>query len=287
MSYVGNTPTTQAFTAAIDYFSGTGAQTAFTLSRPVASVAQVQVVVNNVPQNPSTAYTVSGNTITFTGAPSIGTNNIYVEYTSPITQVIQPGQGTVGATQLAAGAVGNTQLAAGAALANIGVGGVAQTYLGTNVAGNGPAFSAYKVANQTLSHNTNTNTKATFDAETYDTNNNFTSNAFTPTIAGYYQVCIMADISGTFNRSYFLSTSIYKNGTAVKTAVLSPVMGNGADFCISLNPPPIYMNGTTDYLEMYCYTYDYSASGSTTLNGTVATGTPSSTTFGAYLARAA
>jgi hypothetical protein len=95
MSYVGNTNTTQAFTPAIDYFSGNGSTVAFTLSRPVASVAQVQVVVNNVAQNPTDAYTVLNNTITFTGAPSIGTNNIYVYYTSPITQVIQPGQGTV------------------------------------------------------------------------------------------------------------------------------------------------------------------------------------------------
>jgi hypothetical protein len=95
MSYVGNTNTTQAFTPAIDYFSGNGSTVAFTLSRPVASVAQVQVVVNNVAQNPTDAYTVLNNTITFTGAPSSGTNNIYVYYTSPITQVIQPGQGTV------------------------------------------------------------------------------------------------------------------------------------------------------------------------------------------------
>jgi hypothetical protein len=87
MSYVGNTPTTQGFSPAIDYFNGTGSQTAFTLSRPIASVAQVVVVVNNVTQNPSSAYTVSGNTITFTGAPSSGTSNIYVSYTSPITQV--------------------------------------------------------------------------------------------------------------------------------------------------------------------------------------------------------
>ena len=100
MSYIGNTNTTQAFTPAIDYFSGNASTTAFTLSRPVASVAQVQVVVNNVAQNPSSAYTVSSNTITFTSAPSSGTNNIYVYYTSPITQVITPGQGTVGTTQL-------------------------------------------------------------------------------------------------------------------------------------------------------------------------------------------
>ena len=87
MSYIGNTPTTQAFAPAVDYFSGNGSTTAFTLSRPIASVAQVEAYVNNVAQNPSTGYTVSGSTITFTGAPSAGTNNIYVRYTSPITQV--------------------------------------------------------------------------------------------------------------------------------------------------------------------------------------------------------
>lgn len=114
MSYVGNTNTTQAFTPAIDYFSGNGSTVAFTLSRPVASVAQVQVVVNNVAQNPSTAFTVSGNTITFTGAPSSGTNNIYVQYTSPITQVIAPGQGTVGATQLVDGSITPAKMSSGA-----------------------------------------------------------------------------------------------------------------------------------------------------------------------------
>ena len=95
MAFIGNTNTTQAFTPAIDYFSGNGSTTAFTLSRPVASVAQVQVTIDNVAQNPSAAYTVSSNTITFTSAPLSGTNNIYVYYTSPITQVIAPGQGTV------------------------------------------------------------------------------------------------------------------------------------------------------------------------------------------------
>jgi len=100
MSYIGNTNTTQGFTPAVDFFSGNASTTAFTLSRPVASVAQVQVVVNNVAQKPSDAFTVSGNTITFTSAPSSGTNNIYVYYTSPITQVIAPGQGTVGPVQL-------------------------------------------------------------------------------------------------------------------------------------------------------------------------------------------
>jgi len=88
MSFIGNTPTQQAFTPAVDYFNGTGSATVFTLSRPVASTAQVQVTIENVPQNPSSSFTVSGNTITFTSAPPSGTNNIYVQYTSLITQIL-------------------------------------------------------------------------------------------------------------------------------------------------------------------------------------------------------
>lgn len=101
MAFIGNTSTTQSFVAAVDYFSGNASTTAFTLSRPVASAAQVQVTVGSTPQNPNTAFTVSGNTITFTSAPPSGTNNIYVYYTSPITQVIAPSAGTVGTAQLA------------------------------------------------------------------------------------------------------------------------------------------------------------------------------------------
>ena len=126
MAYIGNTAEQQAFTPAIDFFSGNGVTTAFTLSRPVASVAQVQATIENVPQNPGTAFTVSGNTITFDGAPPSGTNNIYVYYTSPITQVIQPGQGTVGTAQIQNGAVIPADLSTGAPVwdtsGNVGIG---------------------------------------------------------------------------------------------------------------------------------------------------------------------
>ena len=88
MAYLGNNPSQQAFTPAVDYFNGNASTVAFTLSRPVASVAQVQVTIENVPQNPSSSFTVSGNTITFTSAPPSGTSNIYVQYTSLITQTL-------------------------------------------------------------------------------------------------------------------------------------------------------------------------------------------------------
>ena len=101
MAYIGSTPTTQSFIAGTDSFNGTGSQTDFTLSRFVNTVNDVQVVVNNVVQYPPD-YSVSGNTLTISPAPSAGTNNVYVRYLSTTNQSIAPGQGSVGIPQLSA-----------------------------------------------------------------------------------------------------------------------------------------------------------------------------------------
>jgi hypothetical protein len=61
-------------------FSGTGSATTFTLARQVVSPTDIDVVVENVTQEPTVAYSVNGNTLTFTEAPGSGTNNIYVVY---------------------------------------------------------------------------------------------------------------------------------------------------------------------------------------------------------------
>ena len=100
MAYLGSTPETQSFTSGTDYFNGDGISVAFTLSRPVASVNDIEVVISNVVQQPSTAYTVSGTTITFTSAPPAGTANVYARYLSTVTQTITPSPGTVGTSQL-------------------------------------------------------------------------------------------------------------------------------------------------------------------------------------------
>ena len=103
-----------------------------------------------------------------------------------------------------------------------------------------PAFSAYLSANQSVS--ANVLTKITFDTEDFDTANCFASNRFTPTVAGYYQfnACLCTTTSPT------ASIRFYKNG-------LQYCMGN--DINASTNAAGgsalIYLNGTTDYVEVY------------------------------------
>jgi hypothetical protein len=77
MSYIGNIPTTVAFL--VDTFSGDGSDTTFTLSQAPATTSSILVAVSGVVQDPST-YSVSGTTLTFSGAPPSGSSNISVRF---------------------------------------------------------------------------------------------------------------------------------------------------------------------------------------------------------------
>jgi hypothetical protein len=94
MAYIGNSASISQYAPQVAYFSGNGSTTAFTLPVGVVSSAQILVFVANVPQNPSSAYTVSGTTLTFTSAPPTGTNNVWVEYTSLQTNTVTVSPGS-------------------------------------------------------------------------------------------------------------------------------------------------------------------------------------------------
>jgi len=77
VAFIGNQPFTAAFLT--DTFSGTGSQTAFTMTVAPANTSSIIVAVTGVLQDPST-YSVSGTTLTFSAAPPSGTSNISVRY---------------------------------------------------------------------------------------------------------------------------------------------------------------------------------------------------------------
>ena len=78
MAYLGASPLASFASPSKDTFSGNNSDTSFTMGQSVGDPNQIEVFVDNVRQEPTSAYTVNGTTLTFTGTPATGTNNIYV-----------------------------------------------------------------------------------------------------------------------------------------------------------------------------------------------------------------
>ena len=116
------------------------------------------------------------------------------------------------------------------------------------VSGNMPTFKAKSSSSQSISNATNT--KLQFNEEDWDTANCYdTSNyRFTPNVAGYYQVNTYVQI-GLANYSGFAAIKLYKNGAAIKDAAV--VTPNVSEYPSPSVNGMVYMNGSTDYLEVY------------------------------------
>lgn len=131
------------------------------------------------------------------------------------------------------------------------------TILTTATAGvpvNGPAFSASRITNQTVT--SNTSTKVQLVDEQFDTNNSFdnvTNYRFQPTVAGYYQfshAVVGVANGGTLQAA---NSQLFKNGSEVLKLFLTgsftyPTAVNEA---CSTGSMVVYLNGSTDYVELY------------------------------------
>ena len=304
MSYIGNIPTTVAFL--VDTFSGDGSDTTFTLSQAPATTSSILVAVSGVVQDPST-YSVSGTTLTFSGAPPSGSSNISVRflgvpasgvtttaYRTLTTFTATSGQTTfsvpsytvgyidvyrngvkLGTADFTATSGTTVVLASGAtagdlvetvsffvssvlnaipAVANavtetyINSGAVTQSKLGTGVAGNGPAFSAYLSSTQYPTSGVNTvlqiNTKEFDTATCFNTS----TYRFTPNVAGYYQVIGQISTRGTASATR-LYPIIFKNGNIARYGTDIFVSSGNVGYKASISCL-IYMNGSTDYLQL-------------------------------------
>ena len=112
-----------------------------------------------------------------------------------------------------------------------------------------PAFRAIASASQTLTNNTWT--KATLGTEAWDTNNNFNTSTyrFTPTVAGYYQINGGYSFNSTASAGYTLIASIWKNNS--ETIRGAEMYSLTTTFNQSHVSGVLYMNGSTDYIELY------------------------------------
>ena len=75
MPFLGTTPV-QGFVSSFpkQSFTPNGSTTVFTLTNPVANANDLEVFVGNVRQEPTTAYTAAGTTLTMSEAPASGLN---------------------------------------------------------------------------------------------------------------------------------------------------------------------------------------------------------------------
>lgn len=106
-----------------------------------------------------------------------------------------------------------------------------------------PIFSAYQSAAQTVGVGT---TKLQFQTKEFDTLVAFdatTNYRYTPTREGYYQF----NGSAQLNVSGVVYLQLFKNGVAARTGNATGVSGTNPVSTISTI---VYMNGTTDYVEL-------------------------------------
>ena len=125
---------------------------------------------------------------------------------------------------------------------------VTQSKMGSNVAGNGPTF-AYGPggSNQNLSQAVWTKVTM-FTSLGWDTTSGmYSSNRFTPTVAGYYFITAASVLSSANGQ-----LCIYKNGSGTGTYV------NAVSGGWMRTSGILYLNGTTDYIEIYAYAADAS-----------------------------
>ena len=130
----------------------------------------------------------------------------------------------------------------------------------------GPAFRVYRNTSQ-QSFNQNTQTKVQFNAETFDTDNCFDSTTnyrFTANKSGYYDVSSFITFSGVGSETV-KEVTLYKNGSANSRFFSSQGSGKPGATCTVGGSVLVYLNGTTDYLEIFVY--DSDASARNVLNG--------------------
>ena len=232
-------------------FTATAGQTSFSV--PSYTAGYINVYRNGALLGTSDYTATSGTTVVLANPASSGdlvvTESFFV---SSVLNAIPATNGAVTSAYLLDASVTQAKLAAG-------------------VVGNGPAFSAYASAGTSLSNATFT--KVNYATENFDTNNNFASSRFTPTVAGYYQISAgtrLGSITATIVAFY-----LYKNGSGYSSGGGS---GVSSAYVYPTISTLIYLNGSTDYVEMYCY---QNTGGSTT------TDAGSDYTFTGVLVRAA
>ena len=105
MPFIGNQPALSYTSFAKQDFT-TSATTSYTLDNPVANANELALFINFVRQEPTTAYSASGTTLTLTEATS-SSDDMYCVYLGKAVQTVTPASGSVTNAMLSSGTFSN------------------------------------------------------------------------------------------------------------------------------------------------------------------------------------
>ena len=103
MGYIGKDPA-DSFISFVKQDFSVSATTSYTLDNAVTNQNEIALFINHVRQEPTTAYTASGTSLTLTSATASG-DDMYCVYLGIAKQTVNPPDGSVGTSQLAATSV--------------------------------------------------------------------------------------------------------------------------------------------------------------------------------------
>ena len=252
MPFIGNQPALSYTSFAKQDFT-TSATTSYTLDNPVANANELALFINFVRQEPTTAYSASGTSLTLTSATSVG-DDMYCVFLGKAVQTVNPPNASVGTAQLSASGTkdATTFLRGDNTFASAG---------GVNT----PAFSVYKSSSQSLSDNVNT--KVSWNAEFYDTDSAFTSNKFTVPSGKDGKYFLHTKMYSTCSGNSNFNTAelmFYKNGARIDYVIFDFRDNPGHQFTVqaAITLPLV----ATDYVEVYLQVDD--TSGNPSISGT-------------------
>ncbi len=250
MSYIG-TPidTTNQFQSLVGKrFSGNASTTAFTLDVAPSSTLDIEVYVENVRQDPNSAYSLSGTTLTFAAAPPSGTNNIYVIHQAKAVGTISPAAGTVNADSFDNTVIsGHTALAETPATTDellISDAGTIKR-IDSIFFQNRPAFWVAKDSTQSIAGDSNV--QLTYEEELLDSAGAFASSTFTPQSAGYYFIYAQARFNANDDADQW-RIELYKNGSSVNVGSMVTRTQQTAQVS-----GLVQFNGSSDNVKFYVY----------------------------------
>jgi hypothetical protein len=236
MPYIGN-QNALAYTSFAKQDFTTSATTSYTLDNPVANENEIALFINFVRQEPTTAYTASGTSLTLTSATS-ASDDMYCVFLGKALQTVNPPAGSVGLSQLSATGTKDST-----------------TFLrGDNTfASAGLSYFQARLASSQTSITSNTATKVAYDTEDYDTASSFdlSTDRFTPANSTVW--LLQADIvAGRSNDTEAGEIYLYKNGSSLLSriffadpagSVSANQMGGTIQFIVTGNG--------SDYYEIY------------------------------------